>query len=457
MGLKERGALPRTFVLTCGRQAGSPSVFRTARPGKEWTFLLNKEIVLDNHLTVVYEQLPHLNSVAFGVWIGAGSRNEDAGNNGISHFIEHMVFKGTQKRSARDIACEADQIGGQINAFTGKDCTCYYIKTLEKDMETALDILSDMLFHSTFEERNIETERRVVLEEISMYEDDPEEMVHDLLTESIYREGPLGMPILGTPQSLEGLNKKLITEYMDAYYTPDNAVISVVGNFDEERLKVLLNKYFGSWKPVGSCPLVASPSLFLPGYYPKYKETEQTHICLGFRGLTMGDENIYPMMVLNGILGGGMSSRLFQNIREEKGLAYSIYSVPTSFRDVGLFSIYAASGPELTEEVIGLIGDEIHGLLRGGVSSLEVERSKKQLQGNFLLGLDSTSGRMSSLGKSQIITGRVRSHDEILKLIDDVTPDKIMEVARILFEGKYMAAALIGDAKVDASLLDSLR
>ncbi|MCX7772819.1 MAG: insulinase family protein, partial [Clostridia bacterium] len=279
-----------------------------------------KEIVLDNHLTVIYECLSHLKSVSFGVWIGTGSRHETYENNGVSHFIEHMVFKGTHKRSAKEIACEMDRIGGQINAFTGKDCTCFYAKTLDSDLETAVDILSDMLFSSVFDPNHIETEKKVVLEEINMYEDDPEELVHDLLTEEIWSEGPLGFPILGTRQSLERIDRNTILDYMSYHYIPDNCILSVVGNFEEEKLLELIRQYFGIWKPLTYCRYSPELPHFKRSFLLKEKDTEQTHICLGFNGIRMSDERIFPLMVLNNIIGGGMSSRLFQSIREELGL-----------------------------------------------------------------------------------------------------------------------------------------
>ncbi len=416
-----------------------------------------KEIILENNLTVIYERLNHLKSISFGVWVGAGSRNETQQQNGISHFIEHMVFKGTKKRSAKDIACDIDKIGGQINAFTGKDCTCYYTKTLDSDLETAADVLSDMLFNSVFDPVHVETEKKVVLEEISMYEDDPEELVHDLLTEEIWSEGPLGYPILGTEKSLENITRDMLFEYMSTYYIPDNCVISVVGNFEESKLLDIIKKYFGSWKPLTYCRLFKERPKFKNHFLYREKDTEQTHICMGFNGLPMGDDRLYPLMVLNNIIGGGMSSRLFQSIREELGLVYSIYSFPTSFRDVGMFTIYAATNPDRTNQVIERISSEVHDILKGGITDNELFRSKNQMKGSFILSLDSTSGRMSSIGKSKIITGVVQSPEEIVRQIEEVKKEQILELADWIFGRGDAGVVILGGMPVAATVLDQFK
>jgi predicted Zn-dependent peptidase len=418
---------------------------------------LYKEVIFDNNLTVVYERLTHLRSVSFGVWIGAGSRNEILDQNGISHFIEHMVFKGTKKRSAKDIACEIDEIGGQINAFTGKDCTCFYTKTLDSDLDKAVDVLSDMLFNSIFDPDHIKTEKKVVLEEISMYEDDPEELVHDLLTGEIWSEGPLGYPILGTQTTLENITRDSILEYMSYFYTPDNCVISVVGNFDESNLMDIVKKYFSSWKPLNYCRLSSEKPSFRKNVFYKEKDIEQTHLCFGFNGLPMSDSRIYPLMVLNNIIGGGLSSRLFQSIREEAGLVYSIYSFPTSFRDCGMFTIYAATNPDKTEQVIECVDEQIRHLLNAGINDAEIIRCKNQLKGNYILGLDSTSSRMSSIGKSKIITGTVYSPEETLKQIDEINITDLMEIAALIFSLENRAITILGSTKTEPSVINKIK
>ena len=415
-----------------------------------------KEYILENNLTVVYERLNHLKSVSFGVWIGAGARYETRRNNGISHFIEHMVFKGTEKRTAKDIACEIDRIGGEINAFTGKDCTCYYTKTLYSDLETAVEILSDMLLNPVFNLEHMETEKKVVMEEISMYEDDPEELVHDLLTEEMWNGVPLGYPILGTAESLERIVRDDLIEYMSTFYIPDNCVISVVGNFDEEHLIEIINKYFGKWKSLGYCNLSNERPLFRTHFLFKKKETEQTHLCIGFRGLPMGDNRTYALMVLNNIIGGGMSSRLFQRIREELGLVYSIYSFPTSFRDCGMFTIYVAANPDKVNKVIECIGSEINNLISQGITESELLRSKNQLKGNYCLSLDSTSGRMTSIGKSKIITGTVTYPEEILKQIDNIRISEVLDLIDWIFKEGETGVVILGDEPVSSEYLNYL-
>lgn len=416
-----------------------------------------KEYILENNLTVVYECLSHLKSVSFGVWVGVGSRNETRQNNGISHFIEHMVFKGTKNRTAKDIACSIDKIGGEINAFTGKDCTCFYTKTLDSDLETAVQIVSDMILNPLFNNTHIEIEKKVVLEEISMYEDDPEELANDLLTEEMWSEGPLGYPILGTSKSLENITRDALYEYMSYYYVPDNCVISVVGNFKENQLLAIINKYFSKWKSLGYCRLSEIRPDFRTHFLFRKKETEQTHVCLGFRGLSMRDDRLYALMVLNNIIGGGMSSRLFQNIREDRGLVYSIYSFPTTFRDCGMFTIYAATNPDKTEEVIRLVGSEIRNLIEKGITDNELMISKNQLKGNYILSLDSTTGRMSANGKSKMITGIVNSPIMVLRQIDSVGKKTIIELLNWMFKEGENGVVILGDSSISPKALDYLK
>lgn len=415
-----------------------------------------REVLLKNNLTLVYEKLPFVRSVSFGLWIGTGSRYETPETNGISHFIEHMLFKGTELKTAKDIAMAIDNIGGQINAFTGKECTCYYTKTLDSDLETAMEVISDMLFNSRFDPAHIETEKNVIIEEIGMYEDYPEEMVHDMLAEEVWSGNSLGYPILGNNQSILGITRDNLLEYMKTYYVPENSVISVAGNFNEQELLEMVEKYFVEWKSHNYCKVHAYKPWFNKSIRVKRKETEQVHMCLGFRGVKHGEDKLYSLMTLNNILGGGMSSRLFQKIREEMGLAYSIYSYPTSYRDVGMFTIYAASSPKKYMDVIKLIKDEISTIIRGNISESDLEKAKNQLKGNFILGLDSTSSRMNSMGKSQLITGRVRSPDEVLENIDKVTIESITEVINYVFRPEQMGISAIGDVDFDPGLINSI-
>lgn len=415
---------------------------------------LLKEHIFDNNLTLIYERLEHMRSVSLGVWIGAGSRYETAINNGISHFIEHMLFKETKRRTSKEIAGDIDKIGGQINAFTGKDCTCFYASTLDTDIEIAVDVLSDMLFNSIFDPGHIENEKKVILEEIKMYEDDPEELVHDILTEEMWNGCSLGYPILGTQKSLKNIKRDMMLEYMADYYIPDNCVISVVGSFEENRLIDMIQRYFGSWKPLNYCRFSYDKPYFRSKFVYKEKDIEQTHLCIGFKGLSMSDRGIYPLFILNNIIGGSMSSKLFQTIREEMGLAYSIYSFPTMFRDCGMFTIYAATNHDKAEQVIEKIRQEINALLKDGLTDEEFTRSKNQLKGNYILGLDSTIARMSSIGKAKVITGVVKTTKETLAEIDSVKKDDVMEAAFRVFDPKCTGLAIIGQTSVTEACLD---
>ncbi len=417
---------------------------------------MRKEYILKNNLTVIYERLSHLSSVALGVWIGVGSRNEKLENNGISHFIEHMVFKGTNKRTAKDIAYEFDSIGGEINAFTGKDCTCFYTKTLDSDLESAIDVLSDMILNPKFEESDMTIEKNVVKEEISMYEDDPEERVHDLLAEEMLSEGPLGYPILGTYKSLESLTRDDLVKHLKYYYIPDNCVISVVGNFEEENLFNLIDKYFSSWKSLGYCRLSEEQPSFKPHYLYKSKDIEQTHICIGYRGLPQGDARMYDLMVLNNILGDGFSSRLFQSVREDEGLAYSIYSSPAAFRDCGMFTISAATNPDKADEAIECISQVIQLLLDNDITEKELLRCKNQLKGNYILGLDSSSGRMLSNGKSKIITGDIKSSEEIIKCIEDIKIEDVNFLLEWIFRGSRPGIVVLGNKSISPQSIEML-
>lgn len=419
-------------------------------------FGLLKEYIFDNNLTLVYERLEHIRSVSLGIWIGTGSRYETSKNNGVSHFIEHMLFKGTQRRTAKEIAGDIDKIGGQINAFTGKDCTCYYASTLDTDIEIAADVLSDMLFNSVYNQGHIENERKVILEEIKMYEDDPEELVNDILTEEIWNGCSLGYPILGTRKSLKNITRDMMLSYVEDYYVPDNCVISVVGSFDENNLIETIGKYFGSWKPLNYCRFSYDRPAFRSKFIYKKKDIEQTHLCIGFNGLSLSDKGLYPLLILNNIIGSSMSSKLFQSIREDLGLAYSIYSFPTMFRDCGMFTIYAATNHGKALHAIEKIGQEIGSLLKDGITDEEFVRSKNQLKGNYILGLENTVARMSTIGKSKIITGVVKTPKDVLIEIDNAKKEDVIDVAVRVFNSKYKGLAVIGKAPVNESCLDYL-
>lgn len=390
-----------------------------------------KKYTLDNGLRVVTEHIPFVKSISIGVWIEAGSKNENSYNNGISHFIEHMLFKGTATKTAKDIADIIDGVGGQINAFTGKECTCYYVKVLDSHFQMAIDLLSDMLFNSKLDPVEIDKERSVIVEEISMYEDSPEDLVHDLLTQTLFKNNTIGMPILGTRETLGNIDDKLLREYMKEFYIPQNAVISVAGNFNEELLLKTIEKSFSHWKGEGKKKADSSHIIYNYDRVHRVKDVEQAHLCMAFKGVAMDAGSLYPLMVVNNILGGSMSSRLFQSIREEKGLVYSIYSYPSIYKDGGLLTIYGGMNPQQLEEVALLIEEELKELRKNGLSKEELFKAKEQLKGNYILGLESTSSRMTSIGKSELLLGRIHSPKEVIDKIDAI---KITEISKVIEE-----------------------
>ena len=404
---------------------------------------------LGNGLRIVAEEIKYVNSISIGIWVKTGSRYENALSNGVSHFIEHMLFKGTKNRTAKDIANSIDKIGGQLNAFTSKECTCFYAKVLDSHFDIALDILCDMFLNSSFSEKEIEKEKGVVLEEISMYEDSPEDLVHDIFTQTVWAGNPLGMSILGTEDSLIGLTRKDIINYLKKNYTPENVVISLVGNFDKDFALKRISNAFNDYNSANTIRENGSEPVFISKNAYKYKDTEQTHICLGFKGLELGSEYTYPLLVMNNIFGGSMSSRLFQKIREEKGLAYSVFSYPSSYIGCGLFSIYAGMNPSQVETVLSIVDNEINELRNNSITSQELYDSKEQLKGNYILGLESTSGRMISIGKSELLLNRIYSPKEIISLIDSVTIDDVRYVINNIFDDKNKGSAVIGPKDIN--------
>lgn len=406
-----------------------------------------KKTVLENGLRVVTEKIPHVRSVSVGIWVGTGSRNENTDNNGISHFIEHMLFKGTEKRSAKEIAASIDNIGGQLNAFTGKECTCYYAKTLDTHLDIALDVLSDMFFNSKLSPKDIEIEKKVIFEEIAMYEDNPEELVNDVLSESVWDGNPLGLSILGTQTSLGRIGGEELKQYICGNYIPTNTVIAVAGNFDHDTLIEKVTECFGSWKSESKKRPEYDAAEFIRNVSIREKDTEQTHICFGFKGIEHGNDKLYSLLAINNIFGGGMSSRLFQEIREKKGLVYSIYSYPSSYKNAGLFTIYAGMNPQHIEKVINLMEKEITRLKKTGIKKEDIIKSKEQLKGNYILGLESTSSRMNTIGKSELMLGSIYSQEEVLKKIESVDMDTVHEIIQKVFDFGTMSFAGVGNIK----------
>ncbi|WP_042356225.1 M16 family metallopeptidase [Bacillus rubiinfantis] len=399
-----------------------------------------------NGVRIVLEQIPTVRSVAIGIWIGTGSRNEIPETNGISHFLEHMFFKGTTTRSAKEIAEAFDSIGGQVNAFTSKEYTCYYAKVLDTHAKLALDVLADMFFNSTFEESELEKERNVVLEEIKMYEDTPDDIVHDLLSRAVYGEHPLGYSILGTEETLNTFTGDSLREYIHERYTPENVVISIAGNVPETFIQQV-EQYFGAYQGGNTNQHEQIPS-FHANKISRKKETEQAHLCIGFEGLKVGHEDIYSLITLNNILGGSMSSRLFQDVREQKGLAYSVFSYHSAYQDSGIVTIYGGTGAKQLNVLFETIQETLQKLKQEGITEKELTNSKEQLKGNLMLSLESTNSRMSRNGKNELLLKRHRSLDEIIEQIDIVTKESVDKMARSLFTDNYSISLISPEGNI---------
>jgi predicted Zn-dependent peptidase len=402
-----------------------------------------KKYTCQNGVRIVLENIPTVRSVAIGVWIGTGSRNEIPENNGVSHFLEHMFFKGTKTRTAREIAESFDSIGGQVNAFTSKEYTCYYAKVLDTHAKFALDVLADMFFHSTFVEEELMKEKNVVLEEIKMYEDTPDDIVHDLLSKAIYENHSLGYPILGTEETLATFSGDTLRQYMHDNYTPENVVISIAGNIEETFISEV-EKYFGSYE-AGKDKKEEQKPVFHTNQMARKKETEQAHLCLGFEGLQVGHDDIYSLIVLNNILGGSMSSRLFQEVREQRGLAYSIFSYHSSFQDSGIVTIYGGTGASQLDVLFETIKETLEKLKSEGITEKELNNSKEQLKGSLMLSLESTNSRMSRNGKNELLLKEHRTLDEIIRQIDDVQMEGVNELANSIFDEQFSVSLISPD------------
>jgi len=402
-----------------------------------------RKIILDNGIRVVSEEIPFVHSVALGVWVRAGSRNETEENHGVSHFIEHLLFKGTEKRSAREIAEALESVGGVLNAFTTKEYTCFYTRVLAEHLDLAIDVLSDMLFNPRFSLEDIEKEKKVILEEIKMYEDSPDELVHDLFAQTVWPGHPLGRAILGTFQSIEGLNRDQICNYYHKHYNAQNIVLAAAGNFKTEELEEKLATAFGQRELPGE-PVIYYPPQGRPGVSINIKDTEQVQICLGTPGLAQDDRDIYALQALNNILGGGISSRLFQLIREDNGLAYSVYSYHAGYVDTGLFTVYAGTSPSNFRQVVELILKQLALLKNEGVTEKELKRTKDQIRGNLLLNQENVSHRMSRLGKTELSFGRVITTEEVIENLDKVTMEDVQRVAQNLFSVQNLSLTTLG-------------
>ncbi len=401
---------------------------------------------LKNGICLVYEKMPFAKSVSVGIWVKSGSMYEKPEENGISHFIEHMLFKGTKSRSARKIAEEMDFAGGHINAYTARECTCYYTKTLEENLSLSIEILSDMYYNSLFREEDIELERGVIIEEINMYNDSPEDVALDTILERMWNKNPLGYPVAGTEESVQGLTREMMLCYMARRYTPKNTVISVAGQFDEASLIDMCEEYFSANAQEGA-HILAEPA-FNSGRWLEEKDIEQAHLSIAYPSYNLTSGRIYSQSILNNIFGGAMSSRLFQSIRENRGLSYSIYSYTASYLQAGMLGIYAGLATDTVEEAYAMIEKEIHEICTKKVTDYEIERAKSQLKCSIIMSRESVSSRMSENGKSQILLGRVRTDDEILENIASVNAYDILEDANHIFHsGNEAVFILRGDIK----------
>lgn len=410
---------------------------------------------LNNGLRVVLENIDYVNSVSVGLWVENGSRNEDSINNGISHFIEHMFFKGTKNRTALQIAECIEDVGGQINAFTGKEATCFYIKALDSHLELALNVIADMLFNSKFLAEDIEREKGVIIEEIKMSEDSPEDVLADLHSSAIWGEDSLSLPILGTVETVKSFSREQIVEYISSHYIPENSVISISGNFSSAIVEKLVEKYFGNWNSNNKkVTNYSSPKILANNLYRK-KSIEQLHLSLGIPGIESGKDNLYALLLLSNVLGGGASSILFQKIREEKGLCYSVYSYISSFRNTGIVSIYTSLNPKYAADALSMIKDELNKFIKTGISDEKIHKAKEQLKGSYILGLESTSSRMFNNGKSVLFLNRINKPKDIIEKINNIDKDKLNEVMKNTFEKGILNAAFVGE-EVNLELLGNI-
>src|SRR3954451_24757097 len=412
--------------------------------------------VLDNGVRLITETMPHVRSVTIGVWLTRGSRHEVEARSGIAHFVEHMLFKGTATRTAEDIAQAIDSIGGQLDAFTAKEYASYYIKVLDEHLPLALDILSDIVLNPAFTAEDVEREKKVVLEEIKMVEDTPDDLVHEIFTQGFWEDHPLGRPILGTKDTVESFTSDLLRNYFKNAYTPRNLIVSAVGNLEHERVRDLVAEKFGSLKASGSDAPEAAPRV-VPKILIRNKDLEQSHVCLGASSYPQNHEDRYSSYVLNTLLGGSMSSRLFQNVREKRGLAYAVFSGLSAYRDAGSFTIYAGCSNEAVGEVIDLVVEELRGVKSSSVPETELQRSKDHLKGSLMLSLENTASRMSHLARQEIYFDRQFGLDETLQGIERVTSDDVRRVAADLFRNGSLSATVLGNVnglKIPAGRLD---
>lgn len=402
-----------------------------------------KKTVLPNGIRLIKEEIPTMRSVAMGIMVGAGSGNESPNQAGISHFVEHMLFKGTRKRSAYEIAHALDAVGGKMNAYTSKEMTVYYAVVLDKHLDVSIDVLCDMFLNSVFDPKEMETEKGVVLEEIKMYEDTPDELIHDYFAEKILHGHPLAQPTIGHAQSIAAIKREDILDYCQKLYSPGNVIISLAGDLPKN-IDDLLSPYLSDLKGEKVDHSKVVPEI-KGALSLKHKKTEQAHLCLGVRGPAQTDDDRYAFSIIDNILGGSMSSRLFQEVREKRGLAYSIFSTLSPFRNFGIAYVYAGTSKENLEQVVEIVLDQFTKIKKEGLTRAEIEKGKEFIKGTTVLSLESTSSRMSWMAKSEFFFNRVITVDEIFDKVDKVTQDDILRLAEKYFRDEYLTLAVIGD------------
>src|SRR5690242_18531444 len=401
--------------------------------------------VLPNGLIVLTEEMQHIRSVSIGIWIKTGSRDEDLQWNGISHFIEHMVFKGTKHRTAEEIARQVDSIGGNMDAFTAKECVCFSAKVLDEHLPIAMDVLSDLVLNPVFDEQDISRERGVILEEIKMDEDNPDYLVHEIFTQNFWKDHPLGRPILGTRDTVRRFERPPVLDFYNQRFSPGNVIITAAGYLKHEHFVELASKHFSGMKPISN-GFHSSPPTIVPRIVLRNKKSlEQVQICVGVPSYPITHEKRHSSYILNTLLGGGMSSRLFQNIRERQGLAYAIYSDLNPYRDTGCLSVYAGTSKASATKVVESIVSEFRKLKTEIVSPEELRRAKDQLKGSLMLSLESSTARMSNLARQEMYFDRFYGLDELIAKIESVTADELQELANYFFRTESIAVTVLGN------------
>jgi predicted Zn-dependent peptidase len=401
--------------------------------------------VLPNGLTIITEQMQHIRSASIGIWLQTGSRDEDPAWNGISHFIEHMLFKGTEHRSAEEIARQVDSIGGNMDAFTAKECICFNVKVLDEHLPVALEILSDLVLHPVFNPNDITRERGVILEEIKMDEDNPDYLVHEIFTQNFWKDHPLGKPILGTKETVKKFERHAVLDAYSHRFAPGNIIVSAAGNLDHDRFVALVTKHFEQMKPRKNGFHSPVPKIVSKITLRNKKALEQVQLCIGVPSHPIAHEKRHAGYILNTLLGGGMSSRLFQNIRERQGLVYSIYSDLNPYRDTGCLAVYAGTSRESASKVVQSVVSEFHKLKAEPVPAEELRRSKDQLKGSLMLSLESSSARMSNLARQEMYFDRFYDLDELIEKIEAVTVEDLTSLANEFFSTESVAVTILGN------------